>query len=239
MILISSLRNQVFRDGFAMVEDVLGDEKIEILLSSLDTLDESNSILRRGGVFAARNLLEISPEIRALADSLAIRDIVTPVLGESAFPVRGILFDKTQGANWKVPWHQDLTIAVAGRAEVEGFGPWSIKAGVQHVQAPAAILENMLSVRIHLDDCGSENGALKVIASSHKRGRLRECDAMRLGANGPVAVCSVEAGDVVLMRPLLIHSSSACEMPAHRRVIHLDFASGRLPGQLKRLGEEC
>lgn len=37
-------------------------------------------------------------------------------------PVKGIVFDKTPAANWKVPWHQDLTICVERRIDVNGFG---------------------------------------------------------------------------------------------------------------------
>ena len=161
--------------------------------------------------------------------------MVDSVVGEDAVPVRGILFDKTESSNWKVPWHQDLTIAVAEKVETNGFGPWSMKAGVHHVQPPASILENMLSVRIHLDHCPAENGALRVVPGSHNAGRLSEADAARFGAEGPVAMCIAKAGDVVLMRPLLVHASSASEAATHRRVIHLDYASGKLPNRLRWL----
>jgi hypothetical protein len=77
-------------------------------------------------------------------------------------------------ANWKVPWHQDVTIAVQERVEAEGFGPWSIKADVLHVQPPGEVLEHMISVRLHLDNCGEKNGALRVIPGSHLQGRIPE-----------------------------------------------------------------
>src|SRR4051812_19472297 len=54
------------------------------------------------------------------------------VLGQKARPVRAVYFDKTAAANWAVPWHQDRTIVVRDRAEVAGFGPWTIKGGLQH-----------------------------------------------------------------------------------------------------------
>src|SRR5262245_7189469 len=86
---------------------------------------------------------------------------VEPILGPGAFVVRGLFFDKTPRANWKVSWHQDLTIAVRVRIEAPGFGPWSLKAGVVHVQPPAEILERMATVRLHLDDCSESNGPLR------------------------------------------------------------------------------
>jgi hypothetical protein len=52
---------------------------------------------------------------------------------------------------------------VESRLPVPGFGPWSTKSGVIHVQPPAHILERMLAVRIHLDPTDDTNGALRVL----------------------------------------------------------------------------
>jgi ectoine hydroxylase-related dioxygenase (phytanoyl-CoA dioxygenase family) len=175
--------------------------------------------------------------VRELADSPAIRDLITLILGRSFRPVRGILFDKIPNANWKVPWHQDLTIAVQERMESEGFGPWSMKADVLHVQPPAAVLENMISVRLHLDNCDAENGALRVIPGSHLLGRIAEARIEGIRKNTEDQVCVVGAGGALLMRPLLLHASSQARVPGHRRVIHLDFASAQLPLGMKWFSE--
>jgi ectoine hydroxylase-related dioxygenase (phytanoyl-CoA dioxygenase family) len=230
-------RDELQKQGFAIIPAVVDVNQIEGLISDLEGLDRGDSIRRKGGVFAVRNLLDVCLAVRDLAHSAIIREIVTSILGEQAFPVRGILFDKTPDANWLVPWHQDVTIAVAEKREVAGFGPWSIKAGVIHVQPPAAVLERMLSIRIHLDPCGERNGALKVIPSSHRRGRIPEQEAIRLAAEGSPTICAVDAGDALLMRPLLLHASSASTNPQHRRVIHLDFAASKLPKPLQWLSE--
>jgi len=224
---------KVIAKGFAIVPEVLDSPQVSHLIEALLGLAESDSVRTRGGTFAVRSLLDMLPEVLQVANSAAIRNLVTPILGESAFPVRGILFDKTPGANWKVPWHQDVTIAVKSRVDVEGFGPWSTKAGVVHVQPPAQVLEEMLSVRIHLDPCAETNGALKVVHGSHRLGRLPESEAARIGAAGPVVVCTAGAGDALLMRPLLLHASSASETPNHRRVLHIDYASSGLVGGLR------
>lgn len=182
-------------------------------------------------MYAIRNLLDVAPELRDLARSPAIRVLVEPSLGPQSFPVRGVLFVKPAGANWKVPWHQDLSIAVRQKRDVPGLGPWSKKAGVLHVQPPVYILESMLAVRIHLDDCGMQNGAMRVIPGSHTRGRLTDAEIRKASATQEVC-CEVAAGGVLLMRPLLLHASSASRSPFHRRVIHLEFASMQLPGGL-------
>lgn len=105
------------------------------------------------------------------------------------------------------------------------------KAGVLHVQPPVSVLESMLAVRIHLDDCGKSNGPVRVIPGSHLQGRL-STDQIHRFSERPATSCTVAAGGVLLMRPLLLHASSASYLPRHRRVIHLEFASGALPGGL-------
>ena len=146
--------------------------------------------------------------------------------------VRGILFDKTPDANWLVPWHQDLSIAVRERRYVPGFGPWSVKAGVHHVQPPGEILDQMLTVRIHLDACPAENGPLRVIPGSHRSLLSPNELARRVNEESSVACC-VEAGDALLMRPMLAHTSAPARIPAHRRVVHIEYAACELPGALE------
>jgi hypothetical protein len=219
--------HSVDADGFSMMEGVLAEPDVEDLVSFVERSIAHEG--RRGGV---RNLLDI-PKMRDLAESSALRRSVEIVLGGCARVVRGILFDKTEGANWKVPWHQDVTIAVAGRVEAEGFGPWSMKAGVLHVQPPTAVLERMISVRLHLDDCPEENGALRVIAGSHASGKLEERLIQELAEKSVAVTCAMRRGGVLMMRPLLLHASSASSVPGHRRVIHFDYSAAELPAGMQ------
>ena len=230
----SGLKDALDIDGFAIVEDVLDPDEIAALIAALERPRHGDSALRLNGeMFAMRNLLEAVPEIETLARSAKLRGPVEPVLGRDFRPVRGILFDKIEGANWKVPWHQDVTIAVANCVEAVGFGPWSTKSGVLHVQPPASVMESMVSVRLHLDECDESNGALRVIPGSHRLGKVREGEIPALRAAKREVVCAARAGSALLMRPLLLHASSASESPAHRRIIHLDFSSARLPGGMR------
>lgn len=229
-----SLGEQMVRDGFAIIPGVLDAGQRESLLAAIAAMEASGDALRRGeGVYGIRNLLDAVPAVRETTESPAIRALVEPILGAKCLPVRGILFDKTPDANWKVPWHQDLTIAVRERRNVPGYGPWSEKAGVTHVQPPVAVLEQMLAVRLHLDPCGAENGPLRVLPGTHTNGRLNATQIQRLRQERASHDCLAGAGDAILMRPLLLHASAAATSPAHRRVIHLEFASGALDGGLE------
>ena len=237
MSTLLSLHDEVEKYGFATREGVLSASEVEKLLTAMERLNEEGSVRRRGGIFAVRNLLDVSPEARELASSPVVGELVEPVLGSECFPVRGILFDKIPGANWKVPWHQDVTIAVQERIETEGFGPWSIKADVLHVQPPAIVLEKMLSVRLHLDPCGEANGALRVVPGSHQHGRIPEDKIPSIRQTAFETVCAIGVGGALLMRPLLLHASSPSRAPEHRRVIHLDFAAVQLPAGMSWFSE--
>ena len=215
------------RDGWAVTPPVVPQLELDQLADALAGLVENQQ--GRGG---ARNLLQDVLAVARLAISPAIRAVAESVLGPSAFAVRALFFDKTPGANWKVIWHQDLTIAVEREARLEGYGPWSIKDGVPHVQPPVEILEQMLAVRIHLDDCGPANGPVRVLSGSHRVGRLfaDDIDAWRTGTK-PTA-CLVERGGILAFRPLILHASSTATAPSHRRVVHIEFAAAELPAPL-------
>lgn len=220
------------RDGFAITPNVIDAETVAGLITALSEVTTGAGVRRRENVYAVRNLLEAAPDVAALAESPAVRALVEPLLGPGCFPVRGILFDKTPDANWNVVWHQDLSIAVREKRDVPGFGPWSEKAGVVHVQPPAAILERMLTVRLHIDDCDETNGPLQVLPGTHRSGRLSADEVQQNRREINAVVCPVPAGGALLMRPLLLHASSASLSPCHRRVIHLEYAADPLPGGL-------
>jgi ectoine hydroxylase-related dioxygenase (phytanoyl-CoA dioxygenase family) len=241
---MSGIEEQLLRDGYALVPDVLTDEGCAALLAALvqeQRQGEAGSEMkRRDAVYALRNLLD-SAAVRELAQSAAIRALVEPILGPGCFAVRGILFDKTPDANWKVIWHQDLSIAVTEKREHPGFGPWSEKAGVVHVQPPVAVLERMLTVRLHLDACGANNGPLRVLAGSHVAGRFDATQIQQRRVEGTEVACLSPRGGALLMRPLILHASSQATEPAHRRVIHLEWAVEELPTGLQwqnRVGVE-
>ena len=174
-----------------------------------------------------RNLLDV-PVVRRLARSSVVRGLIEPVLGSGCFAVRGILFNKTEEANWKVVWHQDCVIAVAEGNEIPGWAPWSIKAGTNHVRSSSDIVSRMLAIRIHLDECGADNSPLRVIPSSHKHGCLSDKQIQEWAKDAAVT-CTASRGDAILMRPLLLHSSPSTRVPYSRRVVHLEFAADQLP----------
>jgi ectoine hydroxylase-related dioxygenase (phytanoyl-CoA dioxygenase family) len=220
-------------NGFLILDAVLDEKKVSVLSKAISKLQPQNTANRNDQrVYGVRNLLNLLPEIKEFSQSEPVREITGKFLDVNAKVVRAIYFNKTADANWKVPWHQDLTIAVKEKRNTEGFTAWTRKVGIFHVQPPIEILEKMLTLRFHLDDTDETNGALKVIPKSHTKGRLNAEKIKHLRKANETAVCSVKKGDCLIMRPLLLHSSSAGSNPKNRRVIHFEFSSEDLPNGL-------
>lgn len=221
--------------GYAVLPNQVSPETLDALAAALAELDRTDGAVRRRGesraTYAIRNLLTLVPEVQRLASTPRLLEIAQSTLGDGAFPVRGLLFDKTPEANWRVGWHQDTAIPLRAQRDVPGFSGWSTKAGVLHADAPAEVLDRMLAIRVHLDDCGAANAPLQVLSGSHRFGRIESTpDALK---NGPTQTLTVQRGDLILMKPLTLHASLPSSAPGHRRVIHLEYARGPLPGGLE------
>ncbi len=204
-------------DGYDFVFGLLDQEQIDELVSALGPV-----------VGAGRRGLSMKPIVRDLANSETLIELMSRRLGAAAKPVRAIFFDKSPETNWLVPWHQDLSIAVGERVEIEGYGPWSIKDGITHVQPPMEVLERMLTIRVHLDDCDESNGALEVIAGSHLHGRLSSSQIAEIRSKQESMKCVLKAGDALLMKPLLLHASGHSKSERHRRILHIEYAACEL-----------
>lgn len=202
-------------DGYAIADFVLADHQCAHIASSLPAVAGT----ARGGL---RNLID-HPTVAALLSHARLGKYLWSVTGRDLVAVKATLFDKSE-TNWRMQWHQDRTIAVKERLDVAGFGPWSTKSGTLHVEAPREVLTQMLAIRIHLDACGPDNGPLRVIPASHLLGKLKEEDLEREVARAEAAELHLPQGSLLLMRPLLIHSSPAALSPGHRRVLHIELA---------------
>ena len=171
--------------------------------------------------------------IELLLRQPAIRKLLSGLLGNSARPVRAIAFDKTEGRNWLVPWHQDRTIAVDRRDERADVRCWTVKNGVDHCEPPVGLLERMVTLRWHLDAVGPEDGCIRVLPGSHRAGRLNAAQIKKLLSEVPAVDAPVPAGGVFVMSPLLVHSSRRRMTQGRRRVLHVELAAGDPPAPLR------
>jgi len=214
--------------GCAVVENVLTPSECNAIVTALPA-DTRADGKRRGG---QRLFFRDVPLLNDVVRLPRVREVVTAALSRNAFATHVLLFDKTPRDNWAVRWHQDITIAVRAQCNVEGFGPWSVKAEVPHVAAPVAVLNHVIALRLHLDDCFAQHGPLQVRLGSHAHGRVPVDARPALFERTPIATCCTPRGGAVLMHPLAFHHSTKATAPTHRRVLHIEFADIKLPSPL-------
>lgn len=165
------------------------------------------------------------PAVATLAHDPRLLVVARRVLGLEAFPFRATLFDKSPGSNWLITWHQDTALPLRRKQETPGWGPWSVKEGVTYAHAPATALNQVLALRIHLDDCTKESGPLRVLPRTHTLGVLNDDQVSVLASERSPVECVVGKGGVLAMRPLIIHASSKSQSKEPRRVLHIEYAA--------------
>jgi hypothetical protein len=210
--------------GFEIVPDVIDSGAVSLLIQIL-----SSSSLQRSRA-GTRNAFQID-EVRSLALDPSLMTFANEALGDRATPFRATLFDKSPYSNWLVVWPQDTALPLRERRDAPGWGPWSVKEGVICAHAPASALEQVLAIRIHLDDSTAENGPLRVLPATQRLGVLSDDAIHELAERTPVIECRVGSGGLVLMKPLIVHASSKSKNDAPRRVLHIEYsAAKRFPG---------
>jgi len=222
------IKEKILTDGFAVIENVFNENEIESLLLVIAKADISKPTFRKtSDLFAIRQFLQELPGTVEIVFNRKLKDIISSLFGDEYFAVKSIYFDKPENSNWFVSYHQDLTISVDKKMSIDGFGPWTVKQNQYAVQPPINILEDNFTIRIHLDKTGNENGALKVIPESHLKGICRH-GTINL-KNETEVTCSVDKGGIMIMKPLLLHSSGRTINKNKRRVVHIEFSRSELP----------
>ena len=172
----------------------------------------------------ARHLLSV-PVVRQLALDPRMVHLARQFVGVGATPFRATLFDKSGHANWLVAWHQDRALPLKERIEAPEWGPWSNKAGVLYAHAPAWALEQVVALRVRVDDSLTTNGPLRVLPNTHRRGVLSEQEIEQLARETLAVECRAASGGVVAMSPLTLHASSKAVEDRPRRILHIEYAS--------------
>ena len=226
------IKQQFENDGFAIIHSVFTNEEIDKILSVISLADTSKTTFRKtDDLFAIRQFFKEIPEAADLIFNEKLTSLISHLFGADFFVVKSIYFDKPETSNWFVSCHQDLSISVNKKIDIDDFHCWTIKQNQFAVQPPLNILQDNFTIRIHLDNTDKNNGALKVISGSHAKGICRP-EAIDWNVEKEV-ICNVDRGGVMLMKPLLLHSSGRTTNGNKRRVIHTEFSRIKLPGSLQ------
>lgn len=228
---LNNNQQELIQFGYSIIQNVYSNSEIKEILHVINSIDTSHNNFRKSeDLFAIRQFLKEIPESFDCIFNDNLRTIIREIFGENYFVVKSIYFDKPESSNWYVAYHQDLTISVDTKIELENFGPWTKKHHQYAVQPPIEILENISTIRIHLDDTDENNGALNVIPKSHLQ-KIYRPETIDWNVEKEVS-CSVNKGGIMLMKPLTLHSSKRTTNNKKRRVIHIEFSNDQLPSEL-------
>lgn len=206
------------REGFIRLAEELADSEVSELL------DELSQLRKKPGQAGIRHVLKCA-QVFNLAHDPRFLLMARQILGPEAFPFRATFFDKSPKSNWLIAWHQDTALPLRERREMSGWGPWSIKDGVNYAHAPASALCQVMALRVHLDDSTLFNGPLRVLSGSHTSGILSDDEIQRLSTSTTQVTCTVPKGGVLAIRPLVVHASSKSQTDASRRVLQVEYAA--------------
>lgn len=224
--------NEINSEGFTILNNVYTENELEKLISLIEKKTENNTenatFRKSQDLFAIRQFHKEIPETLDFIFNQNLKDIIENTFGKGYFITKSIYFDKPEKSNWFVAYHQDLTISVNKKIEIENFENWTVKQNQFAVQPPTAILEKNFTIRIHIDKTTKDNGALKVINNSHSKGIFR-IENLEIENE---TICEVEKGGIMIMKPLLFHASNKTTNNERRRVIHIEFSNQQLPDGL-------
>lgn len=225
-------KKELLEKGFSVIETIYTHDEVQRILEVIATTDTSKDTFRKSSdLFAIRQFLKEVPATFDLIFNDQLRAVIKEVAGDDFFVVKSIYFDKPEASNWYVAYHQDLTISVDRKIDIANFGPWTTKQNQFAVQPPTTILENITTIRIHLDDTDEHNGALRVVSQSHLK-KIYRPETINWEEETEVS-CSVKQGGLMLMKPLTLHSSGRTTNNKKRRVIHIELSNVELPDALQ------
>lgn len=224
-------KTKIAEKGFTIINNVFSEQEINQIINVIDSIDTSKETFRKSeDLFAIRQFLKEVSESHQLIFNDNIKQIINEIFGNDYFVVKSIYFDKPEKSNWYVSYHQDLTISVDKKLELNGFGPWTTKQNQFAVQPPIDYLKNIFTIRIHLDNTDENNGALKVVPNSHSKEIYRpETIDWTVETE---EICSVNKGGIMIMKPLILHGSNRTTNNQKRRVIHIEFSNMELPEEI-------
>jgi len=211
--------DQFSKSGFVVLPGMLDAGELQVVDSALNGVTAGRS--------GARQMLALD-WCTALAKNVRQQLVAAGLIPFDHVAVQCTFFEKSREHNWLVSLHQDMSIPVRCRVDNAELTGWSEKDGGLYVQPPVVVLEQLVALRLHIDECGADDGALKVVPGSHGKGRLREVDKTLIRDELGELLCPVAAGGGMAMRPLLLHASSKATGCSSRRVLHFLFGPTRL-----------
>jgi ectoine hydroxylase-related dioxygenase (phytanoyl-CoA dioxygenase family) len=210
-------------NGFLIREGVFDKDDLEILRAALEELqgkataaegDSDRYIFSLfGGEGAIRQVQQIAEPHEAsgafmtLSRDPRILDVVEGIIGPNILLYYSMLMMKPPSGGAAAPWHQDMSFFVHDSAR-------------------------LVAAQVYLDDATLENGCVRVVPGSHKRGLLNHFEGDRFTGvvqgdttafdEAQVSV-TVPAGSIALWHGLTLHSSLPNNSGRPRRAVVFEY----------------
>ena len=115
---------EINNDGFTIIDNIFSHNEVNDIIAVIDGVKTSGDAFRKSDdLFAIRQFLKEVPDTLPLLLNDRLKEVITSVFGPDYFIVKSIYFDKPGASNWFVAYHQDLTISVDRKIQIEGFSP--------------------------------------------------------------------------------------------------------------------
>lgn len=220
----SALGQVLDERGAVVIPSVLADAARDALWERICPETAAGAV--RAGTqnpYGARGLLSARPELPGLLAQLGLDALAERALGVAAFPIDAVFFDKRPDVNWAVPAHQDVVVPIPAAADAEAARRTRERHGLRYGEPADHVLRELVALRVHFDDAAVSDGGLAIACGSHARGRLGIADIQQIPARA-FQPHDCRAGDVLLLKPLVVHRSPRATAPTRRRVLHILYA---------------
>ena len=145
-------KTELANNGFSIINNFYTAEEIDEILNCIETNEQTgDSFMKTRDLFAIRQLINNIPDLK----KLLFNSNLLSLLGSDYFLTKAIYFDKPSESNWFVAYHQDLSVSVTEKVVLPHYTNWTYKKEQYGVQPPIHILEDTVTLRIHLDKTNS------------------------------------------------------------------------------------
>ena len=142
---------QLNENGYSILNDLYTDNEISKILDCIQNAEQNEkSFMKTKDLFAIRQLIKNIPELSSFLFNQKLTELLSELSESEYFLTKAIYFDKPSQSNWFVAYHQDLSISVDKKAELNNYSNWTFKKSQYGVQPPIEILEDTITIRIHL-----------------------------------------------------------------------------------------
>ena len=228
---LDNLHTQLDSNGSVVLNHIY--TKREINRSSKILYDFRKQNVDEGeAIFELESVLETLPDLKTLLINMNLKKIIES-LGEGYSLIRSAYFDNRVSKPEKTVWRQRRRLTFPVKIEGADYSNWQLEGDFFSAEPPARIMQDMVIVRIHLDDSDQNNGELKIFKGSHSQ--ILDHSAIKvITENGLPSNCGILAGGIQILKPFILQSETKRSRSKKNRIIELTFSSSDLPGEDKK-----